>query len=180
MGMNTETADTLAAAPKNYVCTKCNGSGNYLHFGTCFDCKGTGRVKASRKAAKFVPVKQALATLRSIYTASVKPSRDTWSDNLNDSCTSAYSYGVDAFRGLLAEGDVEAAEKAFRAFSAIPRNGRHFANHIAFHACHMREWGCYSGAAQRKALELAGITAPLTFDKRGTLVPCEKFGFNDE
>ena len=178
--MNTATAAALAAQPKVVSCFKCSGSGRYLHFGPCFQCGATGRLTVAKAAARFMTLARALETLRLIYSYSrsdVLGRADHL--NINEDGASAYCYGVEAMQALLFYGDLATARKAFEAFSALPGHGDHFAQHIACHSCHLGQWATYSGAAQRLALELAGKTAPTTYNKRGWAVDATAFGFND-
>ena len=178
--MNTATAAALAAQPKVVSCFKCSGSGRYLHFGPCFQCGATGRLTVAKAAARFMTLARALETLRLIYSYSrsdVLGRADHL--NINEDGASAYMYGVEAMQALYFHGDLATARKVFEAFSALSGHGDHFAQHIACHSCHLGQWATYSGAAQRLALELAGKTAPTTYNKRGWAVDATNFGFND-
>lgn len=168
--MNT-TTKTLAA--RKFTCTKCNGSGQYRHFGGCFECDGTGRVDAP-KSVKFIDHASALECLRRFYRAE-STGEGHWSHFLDDS--SAYGSGAACLAAVLFHGDTESARKIIAAFTALSPRGAHFARYCAACAIEMNFWQFYGAEAQRIALEIAGAAGPTAYDKRGTRVPAAVWSF---
>jgi hypothetical protein len=158
---------------RTFVCTKCNGTGQYRHFGGCFECDGTGRVNGP-KSVKFSDLDSALECLRRFYRAEVT-GEGHWSHFLSDS--SAYASGAFALSAVLFHGDVQSARKIVAAFGALNGRGGHFANYCASVAVDMDRWQFYPADAQRVALELAGVSAPITRDKRGWRIPATTWSF---
>lgn len=178
--MNRTNAAAIAAEPKTVPCVKCGGSGQYRNMGVCFQCSGTGREKVG--VAR--PVKDALAkhvaTLRAIYAASARPADATVDWDFNDSAggISVYMLATEAIIGILTAGETGIARKVCEAFRSLPQGG-HFVWYMAHGACDLRTWARMPGAAQRLALELAGVSAPITTNRKGDRVPATTFAYNE-